>query len=156
VAYDYGSSVVIYDNFVYVNGEAVATPEEFATQAATIADVGRAAPPMDTDQWQPLGVFGLIQPDEKVAQRVFQLAVDKAGVLRGNYYDAVADSTTPVYGSVDMKTQRVAWSIGEKKDIVFEAGLQNLTKDESTVLVHYGKERTQQMVLVRLEQPQEK
>jgi hypothetical protein len=156
VAYDYGSSVVINDTSVYVNGESVGTPEEYATQAAAIADTGRAAPPAENDEWQPLGVFGLIQPDEKVAQRIFQLAVNKAGILRGNYYDAVADSTTPVYGSVDTKTQRVAWSIGEKKDIVFESGLPNLTKDESTVLIHYGKDRTDQQMLVRLEEPKDK
>jgi hypothetical protein len=102
---------------------------------------------------QPLGVFGLIQEDEKTAQRIFQLAVNKDGVVRGNYYDAVADNTLPVVGSVDKKSQRVAWSIGEKMDIVFETGLSNFTKDDSTVLVHYGKESTQQMILVRLEEP---
>lgn len=59
-----------------------------------------------------------------------------------------------VYGSVEPKTQRVAWSIGEKKDIVFEAGLSNLTQDQTTILAHYGKERTRQMTLVRLEEPQ--
>jgi hypothetical protein len=67
----------------------------------------------------------------------------------------VADNTLPVYGSVDPKTQRAAWSIGEKKDIVFETGLNNLTQEQTTLLVHYGKERTEQMVLVRLEEPRE-
>jgi hypothetical protein len=56
---------------------------------------------------------------------------------------------------VDKKTQRVAWSIGEKKDIVFETGLPNLTKDESTILIHYGKDRTEQMILVRLPEPKD-
>ena len=93
------------------------------------------------------GVFGIIQGDEKIAQRIFQLAVDKAGVIRGNYYDAVADNTLPVYGSVNPKSQRAAWSIGEKKDIVFEAGLNNLTQTETAALVHYGKDRTEQVAL---------
>jgi hypothetical protein len=109
--------------------------------------------PADSDDWQPLGVFGLIQGDEQVAQRIFQLGINKAGIIRGNYYDAVADNTLPVYGSVDQKSQRAAWSIGEKKDIVFEAGLNNLTQDQSTVLVHFGKDRTDQMALVRLPEP---
>ena len=100
-----------------------------------------------------MGVFGLIQGDEKVAQQILQLAIDKTGVVRGNYYDAVADNTLTVFGSLDPKTQRVAWSIGEKKDIVFETGLNNLTQQQTAVLVHHGKERTQQMALVRLEQP---
>jgi hypothetical protein len=155
-SYDYGSAVVINDNSVYVNGEPAGTAEEYATQATALADAGRDAKPAETEEWQPLGVFGLIQPDDKVAERIFQIALNKDGVVRGNYYDAVADSTTPVYGSLDKKTQRVAWSIGEKKDIVFEAGLQNLTKDEATVLIHYGKDRTEQQMLVRLEEPKEK
>jgi hypothetical protein len=155
ISYDYGSTVVINDNRVYVNGEPVATTEQYADQATQFADRGRQAKPAENEEWQPLGVFGMIQSDEKVAQHIFQLGVNKEGVVRGNYYDAVADNTLPVYGSVDKKTQRVAWSIGEKKDIVFEAGLSNLTQDETTVLVHYGKERTQQMVLVRLEEPKD-
>jgi hypothetical protein len=155
VVYDYGSTVVMQENNVYVNGEQVATAEEYSTQASLIVDTGRQAMPVENDEWHPLGVFGAIQENEKVAQRIFQLAVNKDGIVRGNYYDAVADNNLPVVGSVDKKTQRVAWSIGEKKDIVFETGLSNLTKDESTLLVHYGKDNTQQMILVRLEEPAE-
>ncbi len=153
VTYDYGSNVIIENNNVYVDGNQVATAEDYANQATQVADVGRKAEPAKDDEWQALGVFGMIQPDEKVAQRIFQLAVNKAGVIRGNYYDAVGDSTTPVYGSVDAKTQRTCWSIGEKKNVVFETGLNNLTQDQSTILVHYGTERTDQMILVRLEEP---
>jgi hypothetical protein len=153
VVYDYGSTVVINDDRVYVNGDDAGTAADYAAQASTLADAGRAAAPPDADAWQPLGVFGLLQGDEAVAQRIFQLAVNKAGVVRGNYYDAVADNTLPVYGSVDPKAQRVAWSIGDKKDVVFETGLKNLTEDQTTLLVHFGKDKTQQMVLARLEQP---
>jgi hypothetical protein len=153
VVYDYGSTVVYQSNTVYVNGDPVATAAQYAAQADQIAAAGLRAAPADTDDWQPLGVFGLLQVDERKAQRIFQLAVNKAGVVRGNYYDAVADSTLPVAGGVDPKSQRVAWSIADKKDIVFETGLANLTQNETTVLVHYGTEGTDQMVLVRLEQP---
>lgn len=97
----------------------------------------------------------MIQKDEKAAQWNFQLAVNNAGVVRGNYYKAVADSTMPVVVSVDKETQRVARSIVEKNDIVFETGLSNLTKDESALLVHYGKENTHHMILVRLEEPKD-
>ena len=38
---------------------------------------------------------------------------------------------------------------------MYEAGLHNLTRAETTVLVHYGKDRTQQYMFVRLKQPQE-
>jgi len=150
--YDYGSTVVIESEQVYYNGEPVATAADYAQQAAGIADVGRTARPPETDAWQPLGVFGLMQGDEQQAQRIFQLAVNKAGIIRGNYYDAVADNTLPVYGSVEQRTQRAAWSIGDKKDVVFETGLYNLTQEQTTLLVHFGKDRTQQMILVRLQE----
>ena len=42
------------------------------------------------------------------------------------------------------------------ENIVFETGLNNLTEDETTVLVHYGKDRTRQMGLVHIEQPDDK
>jgi hypothetical protein len=155
VVYDYGSTVVIQDDQVYVNGDPVATAADYAAQADQIVDTGRQAKPGENDEWQPLGAFGLIQADEKTAQRIFQLAVNKDGIVRGNYYDAVADNTLPVVGSVDKKSQRVAWSIGDKKEIVFETGLSNFTKDDTTVLVHFGKESTQQMILVRLEEPKD-
>jgi hypothetical protein len=156
IAYDYGGNVVINENNVYVNGEQTASATDYADQATSLADAGRRADPPREDEWRSLGVFGLVQGDEEVAQNMFQLAINKAGVVRGNYYDALADNTLNVYGSLDKKTQRLAWSIGEKKEIVFETGLNNLTKDETTVLVHYGKDRTRQMALVRIEQPDDK
>jgi hypothetical protein len=138
---------------VYQDGEKVATADEYATQATAIADTGRAAKPAADEEWKPLGVFGMVQGEETVANTLFQLAVNKAGVIRGNYYDALGDNTLPVFGSVDKKTGRAAWSVGEKKEIVYEAGLSNLTDAQCTVLIHYGKEKNRQMVLVRLEDP---
>jgi hypothetical protein len=65
------------------------------------------------------------------------------------------DTTTEVYGSVDKKTQRAAWTIGKKKDRVFDAGVYNLTQSEAPVLVHFGADKTQQLLLVRMEQPKD-
>jgi hypothetical protein len=155
IVYDYGSTVVINNDNVYLDGQQIATAQDYANQALQFADQGRVASPSREEDWQPLGVFGLIQGEEKMAQNIFQLGINKAGIIRGNYYDAVADNTLPVYGSLDPKSQRVAWSIGDKKTVVFEAGLNNLTQPQTPVLVHYGPERTVQMTLVRLEQPAE-
>jgi hypothetical protein len=156
VYYDYGSSVVYESNNVYVNGEPIATTEEYAAQATHLADAGRAVKPPEMEDWQPLGVFALIRGDEQTSDKIFQLAVNKDGVIRGNYYDAIGDNTLPVYGSVDKKTQRAAWSIGDKKDVVFEAGLANLTQDQTPILVHFGKGNDQQLTLVRIEKPEDK
>lgn len=151
INYDYGNTVVIQDNSVNVNGQDVGTPEAYAAQATTIADAGQKADAPPEAEWQPLGVFALVQGDSTSSNNVFQLAVSKDGIIRGNYYDGLMDTTTPVYGSVDKKSQRAAWTIGKKNDRVFEAGIVNLTKDNAPVLVHIGKDKTQQWMLVRVQ-----
>jgi uncharacterized protein (TIGR03000 family) len=83
---------------------------------------------------------------------MFQLAVNAQGIIWGNYFDGLMDSTSTVYGSVDKKTQQAAWTIGDKKTPVFEAGFFNLTKEETPVLVHFGPDKTQQWLLVRIKQ----
>lgn len=150
--YDYGSSVVYQDNNVYVDGVDSGTAEQYATQATTIADKGQQANPPPEQEWKPLGVFALVQGDDKNSNNVFQLAVNKDGIIRGNYFDGLLDATSPVYGSVDRNTQRAAWTIGKKNDRVFETGVYNLTKPETSVLVHFGTQKTQQWMLVRVEQ----
>ena len=140
---------------MYVNGEAVGTTEQYAEQATAIADAGQQAKPPEDEKWQSLGVFAMAQGDETTSYNLFQLAINKDGVIRGNYYNTLTDTPKPVYGSVDQKTQRAAWTVGDRKAPVYEAGIANLTRDETTMLVHFGKDRTQQMTLVRIEAPQE-
>ena len=60
-----------------------------------------------------------------------QLAVNKQGIIRGNYTDTVTNKTQLVHGSVDKKTQRVAFTVGDNTTTVVETGLYNLTKDEA-------------------------
>ena len=151
IVYDYGSTVVYLDNRVFYNAELVATAEEYAGQALDIAAAGEAAKPSDKDEWQSLGVFAMVQGEEKDANNIFQLAINKDGVLRGNYYNALTDTTVPISGSVDKRTQRAAWTVGDKKETVYETGFANLSQAETQMLVHFGKERTQQWTLVRLE-----
>jgi hypothetical protein len=153
--YDYGSTVVYQENNVYVIGQDAGTAEQYAQSATTIATQGQAATPPKTDDWKPLGVYALVQGDDKTSNNIFQLAVDKNGVIRGNYYDGLMDTTTEVYGSVDKKSQRAAWTIGKKKDRVFEAGVYNLTQPQCPCLVHIGTQSTNQMMLVRVEQPKD-
>src|SRR5208282_5915455 len=64
VVYDYGSTVVYEDNRVYYNGEPVATAEEYAAQASDIAVAGQTSKPDEKEEWQPLGVFAIVQGDE--------------------------------------------------------------------------------------------
>ena len=153
INYNYGTNVQFVDGDVYLNGEPLCSTADFANQAIALNDIGRSARPSQNDEWEPLGVFGLVQGSETVAQRIFQLAVNKNGIIRGNYYDAVAATNQPVYGKIDPKSQRVVWSIGNKRDTVFEAGLNNLVQSETNILIHFGRNRTVQMILVRLTGP---
>jgi hypothetical protein len=86
---------------------------------------------------------------------VMQLAVDKAGDIGGNYYNSLSDQTVAIHGSVYKKSQRAAWTIGNNTTTVFETGIYNLTEAQSSVLVHFGKEKTQTWLLVRLDQPKD-
>jgi hypothetical protein len=154
VAYDYGGNIVYQDGSVYVDGSDVGTDEQYAQQAQSIAQQGAQATPSPTDKWRSLGVFALVQGDEKSSNTLFQLAVDQTGLIRGNYFDGLMDSSEQVVGSVDKKTQRAAWTIGDNKKTVFEAGVSNLTKDQTPILVHFADGTTQQWLLVRMQQPQ--
>jgi hypothetical protein len=151
VYYDYGSNVVYQGDSVYANGDAIATQEQYAQQAMTIADTGKQAPATTQEEWLPLGMFVMIQGEQVIGTDLFQLAVNKSGVIRGNYFNALSGTTLTVYGSVDKKTGRAAWTVGDRKEPVFEAGFANLTRSETTMLVHFGTERTQQWTLVRID-----
>ncbi|MCC7338824.1 MAG: hypothetical protein IT422_27335 [Pirellulaceae bacterium] len=154
-SYDYGSTVVYQDDSVYIDGENVGTAEKYSEQASAIAETGATAQASPEDEWLPLGVFAMVQGDEKSSNNIFQLATNKAGVIRGNYYNAVTDTTEPVVGSIDRETQRAAWTVGDAKKPVYEAGLVNLTKEETTMMIHYSSERSQQATLFRMEQPED-
>jgi len=154
--YDYGSNVVYEGDTVYVNGDSVGTQEQYAQQAITLADTGKQAQATKEEEWLPLGVFAMVQGEQTDSNDLFQLAVNKEGVISGNFYNVLSDTAVPVYGSVDKKTQRAAWTVGDKKEPIYEAGFANLTKAETTMLVHFGKDRTQQWTLIRVEQPTEK
>lgn len=154
--YNYGSSVYYEDNSVYYGDQVVATADEYYEQATSIAE---AVPEVNDEEaeWLPLGVFALTQPDTETSDRVLQLAVSKEGVIAGTVYNETSDSTHPVEGTVDKKTQRAAWRItdGTNPDLVMETGIYNLTKDETDALLHFGNDQTQNIFMVRLPEPEE-
>ena len=150
--YNYGSTVCYQDDGVYVQGTRVGSAEEYAQQATTLAEQGGAnATIAKDDQWRPLGVFALARSEETNPSTFMSLAIDKDGLLRGTYYDAVSDSTMNITGKVDKKSQRAAWTIGDKKTPVYEAGISNLTQQQTTILVHRDGGKVEQMLLVRVD-----
>lgn len=150
VYYDYGNTVTYDDSSVYVNGADSGSMEDYYNGATSLAATGAAAEAPADGDWLPLGIFALTRTGETKADVSIQLAVNKQGVIRGNYTDTVSGKTQLVQGSVDKKTQRVAFTVGDDPTDVVETGLYNLTKDEAPVLIHFGKERTEQWLLVRL------
>jgi hypothetical protein len=151
--YNYGTNVTCQGGNVYYGAQVAATEPQYAQQATAIAQAGQTASPPAGDDWQPLGVFAMTKADESQSNDTFQLAVNRQGIVRGNYYNAVADVTQPLAGSVDAKTQRVAWTVGGKADVVYETGLYNLSLDDTSMLAHFGPNRTEQYGLYRIPPP---
>ena len=136
---------------MYVNGDSVGTTEQYYDQAASIASTGATAQaPTDSD-WLPLGVFALTKSDKTKSDVTIQLAVNKQGIIRGNYTDTATNKNQVIQGSVDKQTQRVAFTVGDNTTNVVETGLYNLTKDEAPCLIHFGKDKSEQWLLVRLQ-----
>lgn len=155
VYYDYGNTVTYQNNSVYMNGQDMGTNEQYYQQAESLAESGTKAASSDGTQWMPLGVFAMTHGQQNNANLIVQLAVDKQGTIRGNYTAKLTNDTKPIHGSVDKQTQRAAFTIGDNKENVFETGIYNLTKPEAPILVHFGEDKTEQWLLVRLNQDDE-
>ena len=83
-----------------------------------------------------------------------QIKVSQEGVIAGTFYNESTGTTHPVEGMVDEETQRAVWKAadGTNPDLVMETGIYNLTQDQAEVLVHFGPEQTQTVLLVRLDE----
>ncbi len=154
--YDYGEGIYYEDEQVYSNGKPVATADEYYQQASTLATSAPSTPTSEAE-WLPLGIFAVSKDNATDANILLQLAVDKDGNVAGTYYNTGTDVGRPVKGKVDKKTQRVAWTFadGKNTDVIMETGLFNLTQDQTEALVHFGKDNTQQCLMVRLEEPKQ-
>jgi hypothetical protein len=153
--YDYGENITYDGNNVYYGSQSAGTTQEYYQEAGKLANAGSAAPSSDA-QWLPLGIFGLLRGDEKTPSVMFDLAVDKQGIIRGNALIEAYDITLPVHGSIQKRTQRVCWTVGNDKTTVYDTGLYSLTQREEPVLVHIGPKTTRQELLVRFKKPAEK
>lgn len=151
--YDYEDNVTYDDGNVLYEGEPVATAEQYYEEADQIAESGADT---ENEDWLPLGVFAVISDAEQTkTDKVVQLALNKDGVIKGNFQDMLTDKVTPVSGAVDRKTQRVALKLEGNDSLVVETGLYDLTNDEVPVLVHFDAERQEPMTLIRLKNPDE-
>jgi hypothetical protein len=153
--YRYGETVYYQDNSVYYGDKVIATADEYAEQAYAIAE---SAPEVtETDEWMQLGVFALTQDGEASGPpptMFVQLAVSKSGVIAGTFFDEASDKTIEIEGAVDKETQRTAWVGKGRQWPIMETGIANLTEEASPALVHFEDGQTQQILLVRLDEPE--
>lgn len=154
VLYDYGGNVVAQSGTVYVNGDAAGTSQEYADQAGQLASTGAGDPDADS-KWIPLGVFAVVEGSQTSSDDTFELAVNAQGIIRGNYHNIRNDQVLPLAGAVDKTTQRAAWTIAGDKFPIYDAGVANLTKDATPLYVHTEDGQSNQISLVRLNQPAE-
>jgi hypothetical protein len=150
MSYDYGESIDYEDGMVYAGEEVVATAEQYAEQATEIAGAGAETA---NEDWLPLGVFAVVTDGQNTSDKILQLAVNKEGVIRGNFHDKLTDQVIAVVGSVDRESQRTAFRPENKDFPVVECGLYNLTQNALTMLVHQSEGKTEQRSLIRLEEP---
>src|SRR5262249_13496172 len=79
IYYNYGDNIVYQDNSVYIDGEPAYTAEQYTQQASKLADTGFDAKVAKDEDFMPLGVFAMVQGEEKTSNHIFQLAVNKKG-----------------------------------------------------------------------------
>ena len=153
--YGPGGNIVYSNGMVYMDDVPIATAADYAASAAELAAVPTPANPDAQVEWLPLGTFALSENEnDKNPSRVVQLAVDKDGLVSGTMVNKTTNQVYPIQGRVDKETQRVAFTIGDAKDVVFETGIYNLTQQQTPVLVH-GDGREETYLMLRLEQPKD-
>jgi hypothetical protein len=154
--YNYGDNCYYEDDTVYYEGEPVATADEFATQAQTIAMSVPEVEPASVE-WLPLGVYALTQGGEASGPEptiFLQLAISKEGIIAGTIQNTATDNSTEVEGMIDKKSQRAAWGAVGKDWPIMETGIYNLSQDDAPALLHFADGQTQQWLMVRLEEPE--
>jgi hypothetical protein len=157
VSYQYGDEgIYVEDGNVYMGDQVVATEQEYYEEAVEIAGEFQDEEDVNDDgEWMPLGVFAVVSESQTKSDMTLQLAINKEGAIRGNLSMELTDEVIQVKGAVDKETQRVAFRLEGKDDILVECGLYNLTEDVLTVLVHQGKDKQVERGLVRLTQEED-
>ncbi len=155
---DYGSTVVQEKETVYVDNQPVPAEQYNEPVRELASRIEQPPPPLPPQEgkeaeWMPLGVFALAQEKKGDPVMFFQLSVSRDGKISGGYESVLTGDRKPVAGQVDKQTQNLAWRIGDNTETVFASSLANLTLDVSTVAVHFGKDRVQEWLLVRMPEP---
>ncbi len=169
--YCYGTNIIYRDNYVYIDGKRHASYAEYYKQALLLAlsvkpiviqnttvvvDQPVLTSVEEGGEWMPLGSFAVFwagdipEDSGEAVTSLMQLATNKKGEIRGNYFSEDGDSVIQIVGAMDPQSQRIAMRFADDESMIMEGGLWHLTQDSVPFLVHYGEDYTEQMNLIRL------
>jgi hypothetical protein len=124
-------------------------------QSGQLPGAGAAVSSSPAEKWEPLGVYSLLEPGQTKSTTLFQLAINKDGIVRGNYMNEITNEKSQIQGALDKKTQRLSWTVGQNPQTVFSTDLEDLVKDKGKVVVQFGPDNTQQMAFKRQAKPKQ-
>jgi hypothetical protein len=158
--YEYGNNVKYVGDVVYYGESPVGDAMAYYKQAQALAEKGLPSATLKTEpaslavaNWRQFGVFSLVRADQTNSTLLFQLAINKAGQIRGNCFNMLTEELSPIFGAVDKSNWRASWTVGKSHNVVYDSGLGNLLSAQSSILVHLDADHTEQYNLVRLRQP---
>ncbi len=148
-----GGGETYYEEGTVYAGDEQIPAEEYAAQAEEIvSDVPEVENEEDLE-WLPLGIFAVTKDSDSdaVPTMFFQLAVSKEGIIAGTYQNKATDKTETLEGVVDQESKRAVWTVAGKNTPIMETGIEELTKNEASLLVHFSDGTTQQWTMLHVE-----
>ncbi len=94
-----------------------------------------ALAPMTTAEWLPLGVFTTPPHAGSQPTSFQQIAVSKAGQVKGVMFDAATNTVQPISGLCDVLSHKITWSVGQVGSLGFETTLDEMLKQAPAVSV---------------------
>ena len=152
-AYDDGgdySTTVVNEAPTYDDASTAESVDQQSPVAANVATDGQAA---DGGDWLSLGVYAL-EPPAGGEKELMQLAVSKAGEIKGVYYNADDNLSENITGAVDRATQQATWNVVSTPELQFSASLKTLTSPTGEVNVAAPNGVQQTWFTARLQEPQ--
>jgi hypothetical protein len=151
--YDYEYTIYYQTAAVYADATPVSAYDIYLDLVSPFANAGEPAS-AEPPAWNPLGTWALsTDPDHAEPNMLVQLAISRDGFIAGAYYNTTSDNAQLITGSLDPKTQRVAFRIGSMKSAILEAGLASFTHPQAPLWVHFKDGRIQNWLLARLDAP---
>jgi hypothetical protein len=126
---DYGRRLLFSNGKTLLDAHVTATLEDHVVQARTTIETANDLPQVAAGNWLPLGIFSLAPLGAQEPDRIFQLAVNSHGVLRGNSYEPGTNELKEIRGAVNLSTQQVVWTTGSRETSIVETGLSNLSSN---------------------------